>query len=182
MKFIKLFLIFIFISLVFYFPKVGVAADKEEKPSVYAVKAAFLYNFAKFIEWPREENEEFFLLTILGKDPFGNFLDDLQDKLIKGKKIRIKRIGSLKEINSPHMLFISPSEKNQLKKIIKSLEKSAILTVGETEEFCQQGGMINFYLDQNKVRFEINNEAAKKVGLRIHSRLLKLARIVKETN
>lgn len=170
--------IFILASLFILIRERQIAFSKEPKPSEYAVKAAFLFNFAKFIEWPGEENIDSLFLTVLGEDPFERVLDELQGKMIRGKKLKVQRLKSIQELKQSHILFISSSLKLQAPQILRSLEGAPTLTIGEVDGFCQQGGIINLYLDQNKVRFEINLIAAKKAGLKIHSNLLKLAKIV----
>ncbi len=157
------------------------AYAQDPMPQEYQVKAAFLYNFAKFVEWPKASPAEAspsITLCVLGEDPFGPFLDELQGKAIKGKKWINRKTGFSKNLKDCQLVFISGSEKGNLAQILGSLDGSNVLTIGDTEGFAQKGVMINFYLEEKKVRFEINIEAAKKAGLKISSNLLKLARIV----
>ncbi len=147
----------------------------------YLVKAAFLYNFVKFIDWPSEafkDNLSPIKLYILGKDPFGDALDTIKDKAVKGRKLTLKRIQGVDEVRGCHILFISPSERGNVQQIIQSVRNSPVLTISEMERFTQVGGMINFIIVENKVQFEINPEAAQQNRLKISSQLLKLARIV----
>ncbi len=150
--------------------------------SEYEVKAAFLYNFLKFVEWPVEKSTaspSAINLCILGHDPFGNSIDDFIAQKIAGKKISLQHMSSISRIGDCHAVFISGSEKGSVKSIADLAMKRHILTIGDTEEFSQQGVIINMFLENNKVRFEINPDAAKRAGLRIDARLLKLAVIAR---
>ena len=147
----------------------------------YLIKAAYLYNFMKFIEW---QSEAFAAelspinLCILGADPFGAALQSIRDKTVRGRRIHIRHVNDVQEASGCHVLFISASEKGSLKQILAALKHSAILTVGEVERFAQQGGIINFILVENKIHFEINPEAAQQHGIKISSQVLRLAKIV----
>src|SRR5213078_1103957 len=113
---------------------------------------------------------------IIGEDPFGEALEaTVKNKSINGHSFAIKRIRSFSEFRSCHILFISSSERRRLPDILKAVSGASVLTVSETDRFIQAGGMINFFMEGNKVRFEINNEPAKRAGLRISSKLLNLA-------
>jgi len=151
---------------------------QQSTPTEYEVKAAFIYNLAKFVEWPADANTTIDL-CILGDDPFGSVIDVIQGKPVREKNIVIKRIKSLQQLKTCQILFISNSEKEHLPQILDALGSSNVLTIGDTEEFAQRGVIINFYVEQDKVRFEINLESAKRAGLSISSKLLKLGRIVK---
>src|SRR3989338_1964547 len=148
----------------------------------YPLKSAFLYNFAKFVEWPPESNPETqgaFVIGIFGDDPFGRDIDELLgNKTINNKKIIVERFLSLKEVRPCHILFINSSEVKKLEDILDRLEGKSVLTVSETSLFTHNGGMINFVMEDNKVRFEINKQATDKAGLRLSSQLLKLAKSV----
>lgn len=154
------------------------------KPSEYQVKTAFLYNFAKFVEWPSEafaDSSDPIIIGILGKDPFGNDLEKtIKGKTVKGREITIKHSKQIEKFRSCHILFISMSEKRNLKHILKNFKKSSILTVSEIENFTQYGGIIGFVMKQHNVRFEINMDAAERSGLQISSKLLKVAKAVKD--
>ncbi|MBI5605352.1 MAG: YfiR family protein [Deltaproteobacteria bacterium] len=147
----------------------------------YPIKAAFLYNFAKFVEWPAEsfKNESTPIhLYILGVDPFGPALDPLKDQIVRSRKIMCKRIVRLDEAEDCEILYISASEKNQLPAILGALKKRDILTVSDLDRFAAQGGMIGLVTVDNKIQFEINLEAVRQTRLKISSQLLKLARII----
>jgi len=153
---------------------------EERKHSEYEVKAAFLYNIGKFIEWPDKagKNREHLILGLLGNDHFEGYLDALQGKKLRGKKIVVKRTNYIHGAKNCDILFISASEKTRIDSILKELANKPILTVADTNSFAEKGVMINFYIDNNRIRFAINNEAAKRANLRIHSNLLTLGKIV----
>jgi hypothetical protein len=158
---------------------VGGGRAQEFQPSEYQLKAAFLFNFAKFVEWPPEafaEARSPIVIGILGENPFGGDLErTIRNKTISNRSLAVKEIRSLAEATNCHLLFISTSEKQRLPEIIQGLRGASVLTVGETERFTEAGGMINFVLEGNKIRFRINDEAAKSAGLKISSKLLSLA-------
>ena len=159
--------------------------DKKAKYSEYKIKAAYLYNFAKFVEWPAEELADPSLplsVCIYGKDPFGAALDSIKDKTVKGRKLVISRSSEINKLEGCHILFISPSEKNNLSVILKKLRDMHILTVSDMEGFASNGGMINLNKVENKIRLEINLDAAEISGLKMSSKLLKLAKIIKGKN
>ena len=148
----------------------------------YQIKAAFLYNFVKFVEWPAEafaETDGTITIGVLGEDPFGAALETLQGKTVKGRKLVIKRFKDLQDLQSSHILFISSSEKEHLPQIFETLKDVSALTVGEMAQFAHGGGIINFTRRKNKIRFEINVDAAERAGLKISSKLLRLAKVVK---
>ena len=157
-------------------------AAADPPPSLeYLVKAAFLYNFARFAEWPAhsfKDAQSPLEICILGKDPFGKALDSIRDKAVKGRNVRIRMCRTIGEVGDCHLLFISTSEKENLRPILNGLKNSNALTVSEMEMFVQSGGMINFIMVDNKVHFEINPGAAEQHQLKISSQILKLARIV----
>ena len=147
----------------------------------YRVKAAFLYNFTRFIEWPdTDKTNASFIIGVIGKDPFGQELTSLAGKQINGKNLIIRKFTKTEELNACHILFISSSAKSHIKNILKATKGRPTLTVGDTDGFAQKGVIINFYEDKNKIRFEINLAAADQIGLVVSSRLLKLARIVED--
>lgn len=165
---------------------IGVSSTLNAEPPAapeYLIKAAFLYNFTKFVEWPPEAFKDGVSpinLCILGTDPFGKALRSISDKTVKGRKLNIKYPTRVEEITGCHVLFIGASERENLRQIMSFLKGSAILTVSDTEKFAERGGIINFIMVENKIKFEINPDAAQQCGLKISSQLLRLARIVKE--
>lgn len=158
-------------------------ASEAQSPTEYQVKAAFLYNFAKFVEWPARSFPMAgapFTLCVVGEDPFGSDLEEItQGKTVNERKLVTRRVKKTQEREPCHILFISPSEEERLGEILRAVGNSSVLTVSDIEKFSQSGGIIRFTQDGNKIRFEINLDAAERAGLRISSRLLKLARIVR---
>jgi hypothetical protein len=148
----------------------------------YQVKAIFLYNFAQFVTWPAAAFSDAhmpIIIGILGDDPFGPFLEDaVRGEVIDGRSLTIKRFKGVEEGLESHMLFVSKSERGHVGQILATVQGKSILTVGETEAFARQGGIINFFMVDNKVRYEINVAAAKRANVDISSKLLKLAKIV----
>jgi len=153
----------------------------------YQIKAAFLYTFIKFVEWPAEargDEDAPFVIGIVGDDPFGAILD----KTIKGKRIRnrdvvVKRIPTLSAGETPagiHLIFISSSEEHRLATILASARGSSVLTVGDMERFAHRGGLIGFAVKGNRMRFEVNMKSVKQTRLKFSSELLSLAIIVED--
>ncbi|HLW79574.1 MAG TPA: YfiR family protein [Terriglobia bacterium] len=147
----------------------------------YQVKAAFLFNFAKFVEWPRPDPAgEAINLCVVGDDPFGGVLDQMvKGKLVNGRSVEVQRIAAAGKIESCDMAFLGASERKRIPAILEGLGRAGVLTVGETEDFTRQGGVIGFFLDGNHVRFEVNLDAAERARLKISSKLLNLAKIVR---
>ena len=158
------------------------AQTDEPRFTEYEVKAAFIYNVAKFVEWPDERASDArntINFCVFGADPFGKTLSSIEGRIVRGKKMQTKPVRSLREARDCHMLFISASEKEQLPRILATVKGLPVLTIADASGFAQQGVMINFYMEQNKVRFEVNEDKAKDSKLSISSQLLKLARIVR---
>lgn len=148
----------------------------------YRVKAAFLYNFAKFVEWPsasEASGSDRFALCVLGADPFGPILDEtVSGKSVQGKPLEVRRVETAAAAMTCQVVFISSSERSQISTIVEVLSTAAVLTVSEIPGFAERGGMVNFVLHHDRVQFEINPHLAGKVGLHISSHLLRLARTV----
>ncbi len=167
----------------------------------YQIKAAFLYNFIKFVDWPKEkiaDSNEPITVGIIGKDPFGKAFEPIMNKKVKNRKVVIKRFSSFEELKKSgqnrdaeaqrqikalrkcHLVFICSSEEKKHKDIINLVKDHHVLTVGDTKDFLESGGIINFLTEEKKVRFEINIAAAKQSKLKIRSQLLRLAKRVVE--
>jgi hypothetical protein len=157
--------------------------QSQQKPSDYQVKAAYLYNFGRFVEWPvmvAATKGDSFTVCILGEDPFGSTLDaTLAGEAIGGKHVVPKRISTPQESPGCQILFLSAAEAGRLNKVMEGLDKEAILTVSDIPQFLQRGGMIQFVMDGNRVRFEVNLAATQRVGLTLSSELLKVATAVR---
>lgn len=160
----------------------GVAQAQAVAPE-YDVKAAFLFNFTKFVEWPQAafaDEHSPLKLCVLGENPFGKaLLKGLTEEEVGGRKLIFLRLESTNNLETCHVLYVSRSERERLPQILASLHNAPVLTVGDTPAFLDQGGMINFILEGSKVRFDVNLEAAEPAGLKISSRLLALAKHVK---
>lgn len=150
--------------------------------SEYQVKAAFLFHFAQFVEWPeeafKEANSPLTYCTI-GADPFHGSLDAaLSGKTVGVRSLRVMHYRQLQEIRGCQVLFIGEREQKLVPSLLTSLKGIPALTVGESQDFVQDGGMIGFLLEENKIRFEINLDAAEHARLKVSSRLLALAKRV----
>lgn len=147
----------------------------------YEVKAAMLFNFSKFVEWPaaKLDRSPRFVVGVLGQDPMGQDLDRvLRDKSVAGKPVVVRRFERAEGTEACHILFVSAAESKKLPEIAASLEKGAVLTVGDSERFARSGGAVGFVIQDNRVRFEVNLSAAKRAGLTVSSKLLRLATVV----
>jgi len=146
------------------------------------VEAAFLFNFAQFVEWPPEafpSPQSPIVIGVLGDDPFGGVLDDLiKGEVVRNRPLVVERFRRVDDIKTCHILFISRSERRQYARILSALDGRPILTVGETEDFGASGGVIRFMTDQNHIRLRINVGIAKSTGLSISSNLLRPAEVV----
>jgi hypothetical protein len=148
----------------------------------YDLKAAFLYNFTKFVDWPSSAFPDAgspLRICVLGEDPFGRSLQAVADENeeVGGHKLTVISTKSLSRPGGCQVLFISRSEQERLPQILAAVKGAPVLTVGDSRGFLDHGGIINFILEGSKVRFEINPEAADRVGIKISSKLLRLARI-----
>ena len=150
----------------------------------YEVKAAYLYNFGKFVVWPADSlpAAQPLSICVVGKDPFGEVLDQtVRDKTVQEHKLVIRRLTSLDRVRECHILFVSAAEEHKLPQILRITGASNVLTVGETEGFVRKGGAITLVARDRKVRFDVNLRAAHDAGLEMSSQLLKVAANVIET-
>jgi hypothetical protein len=154
----------------------GLAENTAQGPSEIQVKAAFLYNFLKFVDWPATRNEGPIELCVLGKDPFGGALErEVEGKTVNGRRLVIRNIVEVSAGRSCHVLFLSAPEAGRISEIIKAIRGWNILTVSEIDRFCERGGIITFLMEGQRVRFQINPKMAASAGLKISSKLLQLA-------
>jgi YfiR/HmsC-like len=162
---------------------------QDSASSEYLIKAGFIYNFATLVQWPPAsfpQPDSPIVIAILGEDHFGPTLDRvLEGKKVNGRPFAIRRIKSVFELQklvaNPedcHILYVSSSEMAHTAEALQIVKDTPILTIGETSGFARSGGIINLVLEDNRVRFEVNIDAAKTSDLNISSRLLALARIV----
>ena len=147
----------------------------------YQIKAAFLFNFAKFVEWPAQafkSADSPIEICVLGPDPFGSSLDKaVEGKAVGNRRFVIREVRDAPQAGECHILFVSAAGWAQSRAVLRDIKKCCVLTVGETGEFIAGGGMINLRLEEARVRMEINPDAAERAGLRISSKLLSLAEI-----
>lgn len=159
------------------------AVGQRDSADEYELKAAMLYNLTQFVEWPASaypNPQTPFVLCVLGRDPFGNLLEStVLKQTVNGRPVRILHLENDKEVRSCHILYISSSERKTTAQIYSNLNGCSALTVGEMTQFAAHGGMIQFSLEDRQVRFDINLDVASRAGLKISSKLLLLARIVK---
>jgi hypothetical protein len=157
---------------------------QQPKASEFQVKAAYLYNFGRFVQWPDEsgtDRTESFEICVLGADPFGQALDaTLAGGTIGGKSVMAKRISKPQDVNSCRILFISSSEESHLKEDLAALDKTRVLTVSDIPRFSERGGMIGFISEGNRVRFDVNLDSAQGAGLTLSSELLRVATNVRK--
>jgi YfiR/HmsC-like len=156
----------------------AISAGQKGRPTRYDVEAVYLYQFGRFVQWPAQPSApaNAFSICVLGQDPFGNTLDStLAGESIAQQPIKAERIADFIDAKHCRILYISPSEDTRLDQILKSLESAPVLTVGDAPDFVSRGGMIQFVLQGNRVRFEINVAVAQKAGLTMSSQLLKVA-------
>lgn len=153
-------------------------------PSEYDVKAAFIYNFMKFVEWPKDsfgDDTSGFIVGIIGTTQFGECVSDLvANKTVSGRKITVRENVAQDDMTSCHLVFFEQSEDSRTKELLATLKGTAVLTVGESEIFAQEGGIIRFVIHENKVRFTVSLPPAEEAGLKLSAKLLKVALEVKK--
>jgi hypothetical protein len=151
----------------------------------YQVKAAFIYNFAKFVQWPTEAfqtSNEPLVICVLGQDPFGRSLEDtITGRVINGRSLIVRHIATPNQVTGCHVLFISSPKDSHSLQTLSKLTTPGILTIGESGVSGTDGVVINFSQEGGKVRFDINLEAAERAKIRISSRLLSLAHVVQSS-
>jgi len=159
---------------------------QSSKPTEYQVKAAYLYNFGRFVEWPAKVSaakDGLFTICVLGQDPFGPILNAvLANETIAGKNVVTEKIPKPEDAVKCQILFISSSEESQLKHILATLDSASVLTVSDLPQFSRRGGMVQFILEGTRVRFEVNLSPTEHAGLTLSSELLKLATSVRRTS
>jgi hypothetical protein len=180
--------------LIFVFTSFQSNSHTSERISPYRIIGLYLYNFLMFVDWPNEvlDVNDKITIGIFGTDHFADTFIPIQGKTIKGRKIVIRQLKGIRDLNTPcQVLFISSSEKKQAPKIVENLKDAPVLTVSDIKGFARIGGMVGFWkilqwersgypllpVEKNK-RFEINLTAVKRAGLKIRARLLRIADIV----
>ena len=172
------------LAIVIFLFFIGGFAPPQKKLAVgeHEIKAVFLFNFAQFVEWPPEvlpDPNSPIIIGILGKDPFGAFLEEtIQGEEVNGHPLVIQHYSNVKQIKSCHILFIHPSLTPRLDNILNALKGKGILTVSDGSDFIKQGGMIRFIKESNKIKLQVNLSVVKSSDITISSKLLRLSEIV----
>ena len=168
------------VALLLLFP-LRLACGDASADQEYALKAVFLYNFCRFIEWPERafaSADEPMVIGVVGDNPFGRLIEDtVKGETIRGRRIRVEYDRRPSEIGRYHVLFVSASEMNRADEIIAAVAGRSVVTVGETDGFLDRGGMIALTADQNRVRLRINPAALRAENLAASSKLLRVAEI-----
>ena len=143
----------------------------------YQIKAAFLYHFAQFVEWPAEDASELFVICVAGDLPLRTSLEELtRGKSVGSRSIQVKQIKGPEDARSCHLMFLSASLNPKATRYLAAVHALDVLTVGEPPGFRDRGGMIELFLEDNRIRFDISQQALEDAHLRASSRLLRLAR------
>lgn len=150
----------------------------------YKVKAASLFHFIDYTTWPKtafERESSPIVLLVVGEDPFGKVLEEtLRGKKSAGRDIRVARSKDLSDLPKAHMVFLARSHAKEIGKLMEGLAQTPVLVVGDTEGLAEHGALVNFFLENKRIRFEVNNDAVRRSGLTINPQMLKLARRVKD--
>jgi YfiR/HmsC-like len=170
--------LFVLLCALFFVP---CSQAQKSKPTDYQVKAVYLMNFARFVEWPDKlgMRQDSFTICVFGPDPFGRTLDTmLAGETIAGRGAVAKRVSTPQDFSDCRILFVSSAETGSLSRIVEAANKQGVLTVSDLPHFAGRGGMIQFVTDDKRVRFEVNLTAAQRAGLTLSSELLKVATLV----
>jgi len=168
-----------------FIPAGGPARGGQPAPgalSEYQIKAAYLYYFSTFVDWPPEafsRGREPLVVGVLGVDPFGEVLEStIGDRRVGNRNVKIKRSRRVEDLRQAHVVFVSASEKERWPDILAALKGTNALTVSEIQQFCGNGGMSAFLIENDVVRFDVNLDNAEQAGLKISARMLSTARVV----
>lgn len=157
-------------------PAGAYAVDSDE----HQLKAAFIYRFAQFTEWPSHalDRSDSVTVCVIGEDPFGEALDSIKGYVVHQRPIKIRRLSDLQLLDQCHIAFIGPTRPEQASLAIKRSRQFNVLSVSDAKGFAADGGMIQFVTTNDRIQFEINSAAAQQAELKLSSHLLKLARTV----
>jgi hypothetical protein len=153
-----------------------------EEPDEGAVKAAFVLNFMKFVEWPASSfpsAEAPILVSVLGADPVAAALSSLHGKLISARPVVVRRVSALAGLGESHVLYVGASEQEQLSEILRAVHVRPTLVIGDFEGFAGRGGTIGFIRRGDRIGFEVNEESARRAGLQVSAKLLYLGQSVR---
>lgn len=155
-------------------------AAGQSGPDEYQVKAAFLYNFVKFVEWPAATAPKKRIhIGIIGNGPAADAVEAFcKEKSINDKPLVTRRLKWDDDLRHLHIVFVSDTDSKKVQQILAGASETGALTVGDVDGFAARGGIINFFVEDSKVRFEINSNAASEAGFKISARLLSLAKPV----
>jgi hypothetical protein len=163
---------------------IGQVRAEDPVADEYPVKAAFLFNFAKFVEWPADAfkgPDDPFAICVLGQNPFRGALEDVvRNKTVAERGFVVREVSNAQQASKCHIVFVTASERKRFHTLLAELKGHSILTVGEAEDFVANGGVINFKLKDARVRIEVDTGAAERAKLRISSKLLSLAEITRK--
>ena len=171
----------LFITMAILFHPSNGNSQVTDTATSHKIKAAYLYNFLKFVTWPESvyaKGHNDITICLYGRNSLGSFFEPLSTKKAQGRSINIRYINQLSESEVCQMIFIGSSEANNISRIIDTLANTSCLTVGETKQFAAHGGMIGFIQDQNRIKLEINAHAAKQAQIQISAKLLEVAKII----
>jgi hypothetical protein len=178
----KYFLIFTMITIMVFSGTGGNCLEGTE----YQIKGAMILNFIKFVQWPEQSQGQLpnqlndktdttVTIGIIGEDNFGNTLDQIEGRKIGNKQLSIRHIKSVSQLSDCQILFVSESESHRTYQILREISGMPVLTIGEDKDFIRLGGIIRFYDEKNHIRFEVNQTAALKSGLKLSVKLLEVA-------
>jgi hypothetical protein len=174
---------FVALGLALTFAWGSVSAQTQPKPTEFDVKAAYLYNFAKFVQWPPDaarREARTFLVCVIGDDPFGPVLDRVvAGGLIDGRTVVARRIATAQDARACHILFLGGMDEQRAVETLDTIGRADVLTVSDLPEFTRRGGMIQFVVQGARVRFEVNLNRARDAGLMLSSELLRVALAVR---
>ena len=162
----------------------AMTAAQSGRPTEYQVKAAFLFNFTKFVEWPGTafaDPRAPIVLGVLGDDPFGGSLSLIVDgQFVRGRGITIRKYRFGDDLRGCHVLFVSASERVRAAQILEGLQGASVLTVSDFVGFVQGGGVVQFFMEEDRMRFVLNVEAAARANLRVSAKLLAVAHVIND--
>lgn len=149
----------------------------------YEVKAAYLFNFAKYLEWPADafaSREAPLTLCLSGRDPFGGALAPYERRMVQGHEFRVRRGVGLDDVRGCHMLFLAETEEPHVQQFLRAVARQPIVTVSDIRGFIRGGGTIGLVDDEQRIQFEVNLASAERAGVRVNSQLLRIARNTRE--
>lgn len=171
----------LWLSVVLSMALAGIAGAQQNASQEYQLKALFLFNFTQFVEWPSDaflSGDSPLVIGVLGEDPFGPYLDDLlTGEKVDSHPLTVRRFSTVEESKGAHILFINLHTKEARKKALAALDDESVLTVSDAADFTRQGGMIQFFMKENKIRLRVGLAPAAAARLTISSKLLRLAEI-----